>query len=137
MRRHRQHPPQAVRIDRDPSAEGRSGVHFQSGALGGAVLSWAEEQGVGFTKFVSYGNRVDLDEIDLLPYLAEDPETKVGALYIESVAEGRGLWMPCARSQRKPLVVIKSGRTPAGQRATLSHTGSMAGSDAVYDAALR
>lgn len=110
----------------------------QSGALGGAVLSWAEEQGMGFSKFLSYGNRVDLDEIDLLPYLAEDPETRVGALYIESVAAGRA-FLDAVRefTRHKPLVVIKSGRSQSGQRATLSHTGSMAGSDAVYDAALR
>ncbi len=110
----------------------------QSGALGGAVLSWAEEQGMGFSKFLSYGNRVDLDEIDLLPYLAEDPETRVGALYIESVAAGRA-FLDAVRefTRHKPLVVIKSGRSQSGQRATLSHTGSMAGSDAVYDTALR
>ena len=110
----------------------------QSGALGGAVLSWAEEQGLGFSKFVSYGNRADLDEIDLLPYLADDPETKVGALYIESVTDGRAFMHSMrAFTRRKPLVVIKPGRSQAGQRATLSHTGSLAGSDAVYDAALR
>jgi acetyl coenzyme A synthetase (ADP forming)-like protein len=110
----------------------------QSGALGGAVLSWAEEQGLGFSKFLSYGNRADLDEIDLLPYLAQDPETKVVALYIESVADGRAFMRAVHEFTRhKPLVVIKSGRTRSGQRATLSHTGSMAGADAVYDAALR
>jgi acyl-CoA synthetase (NDP forming) len=110
----------------------------QSGALGGAVLSWAEEQGMGFSKFLSYGNRVDLDEIDLLPYLAEDPETRVCALYIESVAAGRA-FLDAVRefTRHKPLVVIKSGRSQSGQRATLSHTGSMAGSDAVYGTALR
>jgi len=110
----------------------------QSGALGGAVLSWAEEQGMGFSKFLSYGNRVDLDEIDLLPYLAQDPETKVGALYIESVADGQRFMQAVREFTRcKPLVVIKSGRSQAGRRATLSHTGSMAGADAVYDAALK
>ena len=110
----------------------------QSGALGGAVLSWAEEQGLGFGKFVSYGNRLDLDEIDLLPYLAQDEETKVAALYIESVADGRAFMRSALEFTRhKPLVVIKSGRSQSGQRATLSHTGSMAGTDAVYDAALR
>jgi acyl-CoA synthetase (NDP forming) len=110
----------------------------QSGALGGAVLSWAEEQGMGISKFLSYGNRVDLDEIDLLPYLAEDPETRVAALYVESIAAGRP-FLDAVRefTRRKPLVVIKSGRSQSGQRATLSHTGSMAGSDAVCDAALR
>jgi acyl-CoA synthetase (NDP forming) len=110
----------------------------QSGALGGAVLSWAEEQGLGFAKFASYGNRADLDEIDLLPYLAEDPETQAAALYIESVPDGRRfLEAACAFTRVKPLVVIKSGRSQAGRRATMSHTGSLAGADAVYDAALK
>lgn len=110
----------------------------QSGALGGAVLSWAEEQGLGFSKFVSYGNRADLDEIDLLPYLAQDPQTSVVALYIESVADGRAFMRAVGEFTRhKPLVVIKAGCTRSGQRATLSHTGSMAGSNAVYDTVLR
>jgi acetate---CoA ligase (ADP-forming) len=110
----------------------------QSGAMGGAVLSWAEEQGLGFSKFLSYGNRADLDEIELLPFLAQDRETEVVALYIESVEDGRA-FLDAVRefTRHKPLVVIKSGRSQAGQRATLSHTGSMAGSDEVYDAALR
>ena len=109
----------------------------QSGALGGAVLSWAEEQGVGFSKFVSYGNAVDLTEVDFLDYLREDDETRVVALYIETVSDGRR-FMEAARklSAVKPLVVIKSGRSESGGRATQSHTGSMAGSDAVYEAAL-
>jgi acetyltransferase len=110
----------------------------QSGALGGAVLAWAEKQGVGFSKFVSYGNAADLNEIDFLEYLMEDDETKVAALYIETVSDGRG-FVEAARAltAQKPLVVIKSGRTRSGQRATLSHTGSMAGSDTVYDEAIR
>ncbi|MFC2108379.1 acetate--CoA ligase family protein [Candidatus Bipolaricaulota bacterium] len=109
----------------------------QSGALGGAVLSWAEEQGVGFSKFVSYGNAVDLTEVDFLDYLREDNETKVVALYIETVSDGRR-FMEAARklSAVKPLVVIKSGRSKSGERATQSHTGSMAGTDVVYEAAL-
>jgi acetyl coenzyme A synthetase (ADP forming)-like protein len=117
---------------------GETAFISQSGALGGAILSWAEEQGLGFSKFVSYGNRADLDERELLPYLARDPETRVVALYIESVANGREFMravQECAR--HKPVVVIKAGKSLAGQRATLSHTGSMAGSDAVYEAALR
>jgi acyl-CoA synthetase (NDP forming) len=110
----------------------------QSGALAGAVLSWAGEQGLGFSKFVSYGNRAGLDEIELLPYLATDPETRVVALYIESVADGRAFMDALAACAAvKPVVVIKSGRSGAGRRAALSHTGSLAGSDAVYDAAIR
>ena len=110
----------------------------QSGALGGAVLSWAEEQGVGFSKFVSYGNAVDLSEIDFLEYLRDDDETKVVALYIETVTNGRRFMEAATKlAAVKPLIVIKSGRSESGGRATQSHTGSMAGSDAVYEAALR
>ncbi len=117
---------------------GKTAFISQSGALGGAVLSWAEEQAVGISKFVSYGNRADLDEIELLPYLAEDPETEVAALYIETVADGRRFMEAVnAFCRVKPLVVIKSGRSSSGQRAALSHTGSLAGSDAIYDAALK
>ncbi len=117
---------------------GATALVSQSGALGGAILSWAEEQGLGFSKFVSYGNGADLDEAAFLRYLADDDDTRAVALYIESIADGREFMAALeACTRRKPVVVIKAGRTAAGQRAALSHTGSMAGSDAVYDAALR
>ncbi len=110
----------------------------QSGAIGGAILSWAEEQGVGFSKFVSYGNGADLTDVDFLDYLRGDDETKVVALYLETVSDGRAFLEVARRlTAVKPLVVIKAGRSAAGARATLSHTGSLAGSDAVYDAALK
>ena len=115
------------------------GVAFvsQSGALGGAVLSWAEEQGVGISTFVSYGNAADLTEVDFLDALREDDETHVVALYLETVSDGRRFMDAAARlTAVKPLVVIKSGRSESGGRATQSHTGSLAGADAVYDAAL-
>jgi acyl-CoA synthetase (NDP forming) len=110
----------------------------QSGALGGAVLSWAEEQGIGFSKFVSYGNGADLTDVDFLDALREDGETRVVALYVETVSDGRRFMQSARRlTAAKPLIVIKSGRSDSGGRATLSHTGSMAGTDAVFDAALR
>ncbi len=109
----------------------------QSGAVGGVFLAWAKEFGLGVSKFVSYGNGADLREVELLRYMADDPDTSVVALYIESTSNGPAFMEAIhACTQRKPLVVIKSGRTTSGQRATLSHTGSMAGADAVYDAAL-
>ncbi|MFW6135733.1 MAG: acetate--CoA ligase family protein [Chloroflexota bacterium] len=115
---------------------GSAAVVAQSGAVGGIVLAWAKAYGLGISKFVSYGNGADLTEIDFLRYLAEDRETEVVALYIESTADGRAFMEALgACTRRKPVVVIKAGRTEAGRRATLSHTGSMAGTDAVYDAA--
>lgn len=117
---------------------GKVALIAQSGAVGGVVLAWAKAYGLGISKFVSYGNGADLNEIDLLRYLASDPETEVVALYIESVTDGRAFMQAVQDCiSQKPVVVIKAGRTQAGQRATLSHTGSMAGSDAVYDAALQ
>jgi acetyltransferase len=110
----------------------------QSGALAGVVLGWAARDGLGISKFVSYGNRADVNEVDLLEYLAEDDATRVVGLYIETVSDGRGFMAAAAKcAARKPVIVIKAGRGASGQRATLSHTGSLAGSDAVYDAALR
>ncbi|MEA3376491.1 MAG: acetate--CoA ligase family protein [Chloroflexota bacterium] len=116
---------------------GGAAVVAQSGAIGGILLAWAKAYGLGISKFVSYGNGADLNEIDFLRYLAEDAETEVVALYIESTGDGRAFMEAVhACAQQKPVVAIKAGRTRAGQRATLSHTGSMAGADAVYEAAL-
>ncbi|MCX6028014.1 MAG: acetate--CoA ligase family protein [Chloroflexi bacterium] len=110
----------------------------QSGALAGVVLGWAARDGLGISKFVSYGNRADINEIHLLEYLAEDAETQVVGVYIETVSDGRAFMAAVARCAAvKPVIVIKAGRGESGQRATLSHTGSLAGSDAAYNAALR
>lgn len=117
---------------------GRVSLISQSGALAGVVLGWAARDGLGIAKFVSYGNRADVSEVDLLDYLADDDATAVVGVYIETVSDGRRFMAAAARcATRKPVVVIKAGRGESGQRATLSHTGSLAGSDAVYDAALR
>ena len=110
----------------------------QSGALGGAVLSWAEGQGVGFSKFVSYGNGADLTDVDFLDYLRDDPDSRVVCLYLETVSDGRRFLESASRlAEEKPLIVIKAGRSASGRRATLSHTGSLAGEDAIYEAAIR
>ncbi len=117
---------------------GNVAIVAQSGAVGGVLLAWAKQYGLGISKFISYGNGADLNEIDFLDYLADDPETAVIGLYIEAASGGREFMAAVRRcTARKPVVVIKAGRTRSGQRATLSHTGSLAGADAVYDAALR
>ena len=116
----------------------RGAVAFvsQSGALGAGILNYARAQGIGFTQFVSVGNRAGLDENDLLPALAEDPATRVILLYVEALAQGRR-FLTVARevSRRVPVLVIKSGRTPQGAQAALSHTGSLAQaqSDRLFD----
>lgn len=118
--------------------KGNTALISQSGAVGGNIMAWAKEQGLGISKFVSYGNGNDLNELEFLEFLKDDPETKVIAMYLENVKNGREFMQVLKEVTRvKPVVVIKSGRTGTGQRATLSHTGSMAGADAVYDAALR
>jgi acyl-CoA synthetase (NDP forming) len=110
----------------------------QSGALGGATLALAEERRFGFSKFVSYGNRCDVGDIELLSYLADDPQTRVIVLYIEGIDKGREFLLAArAASIKRPVVVIKSGRTQAGTRAASSHTGTLAGVDQIYEAAFR
>ncbi|MFO7849421.1 MAG: CoA-binding protein, partial [Spirochaetia bacterium] len=107
----------------------------QSGAVGGAVLAMAESRGIGFSKFISYGNCADLGEIQLLEYLEQDEETAAIALYIESLQEGRRFMETARRiGRKKPLILIKAGRTGSGARAAGSHTGSFAGSDEVFNA---
>lgn len=105
----------------------------QSGAFGVAMLDWAASLGVGISKFVSYGNMVDVNEIDLLEYLKDDPTTRMVIMYIEQTADGRKL-MEIARqiTMKKPVVAIKAGRTAEGAKAAASHTGALAGSDSVY-----
>lgn len=117
---------------------GHTAFITQSGALGGATLGLAEERGFGFSKFVSYGNRCDVGDIELLSDLADDPETRVIVLYIEGIDRGREfLRVAQAVSKKKPVVTIKSGRTEAGTRAASSHTGALAGIDQIYEAAFR
>ncbi len=110
----------------------------QSGTLGAAFSCWAEEEGIGISKCVNLGNKADLNELDFLRYFGEDKESRVIAFYIEGVSDGRK-FMDIASdiSKRKPLIALKGGRSPAGSRAVFSHTGSMAGSDAVFDAVFK
>jgi acetate---CoA ligase (ADP-forming) len=109
----------------------------QSGALGAGILRYGANEGIGFSRFVSVGNRAGVDENDLLTALDRDPRTRVILLYVESLANGRQ-FLETAReiTDRKPVLVIKSGRTTEGERAARSHTGSLArsGRDQVYDA---
>jgi acetyltransferase len=117
---------------------GNISIISQSGAVGGSFMALSADDGVGIAKFVSYGNGGDLTVLELLRYLKEDEKTRVIALYLETVPYGRE-FMQAIREvcAVKPVVIVKSGRTSTGQRAALSHTGSMAGADAVCDAALR
>lgn len=110
----------------------------QSGAVGSVILDWIASEGYGVSKFISYGNAVDLDETDFIEYLADDKSTDVICLYLEGVKNGRR-FMNISKStvKKKPIVVIKAGKTEEGIAAVHSHTGSLAGSDEIYDAAFK
>jgi acetyltransferase len=110
----------------------------QSGALCTAILDWAIGENVGFSKFVSLGNKADLSESDVMEYLSSDPETRVILGYVESIDDGiRFLRVSREVTARKPVILVKAGATAAGARAASSHTGSLAGSDRAYAAAFR
>ncbi|CAN5456000.1 bifunctional acetate--CoA ligase family protein/GNAT family N-acetyltransferase [soil metagenome] len=117
---------------------GRIAFVSQSGGLVTGVLDWARTHGIGFSKFISLGEGADVDFGDVLDYLASDPDTHAILLYIEDIRHARK-FMSAARAaaRSKPTLVIKSGRAPEGAKAAASHTGALAGSDAVYDAAIR
>jgi len=110
----------------------------QSGALCTAILDWAIGNDVGFSKFISLGNKADTSEVDFIEALAADPETRVIIGYIEGVENGQR-FMTAARaaSRVKPLIIVKSGGTAAGARAASSHTGTLAGSEKAFNAAFR
>jgi len=110
----------------------------QSGAVATSVLDWASSRGIGFSKVVSLGSMSDVDFGDMLDYLALDPYTSSILLYIEAVTHARKFLTAARMAARtKPVFVVKAGRSAAGAQAALSHTGALAGSDAVYDAAFR
>ena len=119
------------------AAPGEIAFVSQSGALVTAMLDWAAARGIGFSHFVSLGEHADVDFGDMLDYLGSDPHTRAILLYIESVEEARK-FMSAARAaaRNKPVIVVKAGRSAAGQAAAASHTGALAGSDAVFDAAI-
>jgi len=110
----------------------------QSGASGSAILDLAAEEGFGFSKFISYGNAINVDESDLIEYLGNDADTKVICLYVEGVKDGRKFLDTCKKvAAKKPIIAIKGGITEAGKKAALSHTGSLAGSAEVYFGAFK
>lgn len=114
------------------------GMLSQSGAIATAILDWARSINMGFSKFVSLGNMADLDEVDFLEYMGQDPETAIIVGYLESIAEGRRFMQVAERITRsKPLILLKVGTTRAGARAASSHTGALAASEAVVNAVFR
>ncbi|ASJ11401.1 acetate--CoA ligase family protein [Thermococcus thioreducens] len=115
---------------------GKIAFMSQSGAFGAAILDWAANHEIGMSKFISLGNMADLDESDFIAYLGEDEKTGVITGYIEGVKDGRKFFNVAKEvTLKKPIIVLKAGRTEAGAKAAASHTGSLAGSYKIYEAA--
>lgn len=121
-----------------PREPGNVAFISQSGSYTLLLVRAAAARGVRFSKVVSYGNASDLDEIDLLDYLADDPETEIIGAYLEGAKDGPGLVRVLSKAaSRKPVIVIKKGSTEAGKRGASTHTGALAGDDAVWDSMLK
>src|SRR5690349_17524447 len=110
----------------------------QSGAIAAAMVDWGAERAVGFSGIVSIGDQLDVDVADLLDYFALDDKTSAILLYVEAITDARKFMSAARAAARvKPVVVVKSGRMAQGARAAATHTGALAGADAVYDAAFQ
>ncbi|OGI15961.1 hypothetical protein A3K63_01225 [Candidatus Micrarchaeota archaeon RBG_16_49_10] len=120
---------------------GKGDISFvsQSGAVGSTMLDWLAEQGTGIGKFISYGNAMDITETDLIEYLGEDRDTRVIAVYLEGIKDsGKRFIEVCRRvSRKKPIIVLKAGKSEKGKKAVSSHTGSLAGSGNIYSGAFK
>ena len=121
-----------------PIKEGGVAILTQSGALGIAMIGRTAVENMGLSAIVSTGNKSDLDEAALLEYLEDHERTRVVLMYIEGIKNGENLIPVLKRiAKKKPLIVIKSGRSKRGAQAAASHTGSLAGSDAIFDAVMK
>ncbi len=121
-----------------PTEPGPVGFISQSGGNAGDMVYTSTPRGIRYSKVVSYGNATDINESELLEYLAEDPETEVITAYIEGVKDGRRFVSALRKAAAaKPVVVLKGGRTESGTRAVFSHTASLAGSSQVFDSLCR
>ncbi len=116
--------------------KGKIAIASQSGTVAAAMAEWSQRDGIGFSTFVSLGNKADVDEVDIINFFSEDENTEVIALYIEGVRDGRK-FMEAAKKCKKPIVVLKPGVTERGAKAVQSHTKSMAGRNEVFDAACK
>ncbi|MEJ8292348.1 acetate--CoA ligase family protein [Delftia tsuruhatensis] len=123
-------------LEMDEFPVGSIGVVSQSGGILGSLLSRAAARGIGLSKLISTSNEVDLELADFIDHLADDPATKVIALYVETVRNPARFRAACLKAARagKPVVAFKIGRSEAGAQAAVSHTGAMAGADSMYDA---
>ncbi len=118
--------------------QGSVALSSQSGGVGMAIVGFSRSHNMGVSAIVGLGNKSDIDEDDLLEFYAQDPNTKVIAMHVEDIKDGRAFVDAAKRvAKEKPVIVLKAGRTVQGARAAASHTGALAGVDQVYDAAFR
>lgn len=132
------HAPYNASFSAGTPKQGTIAFASQSGALMTGILDWSLMEKIGFSKFVSLGNKAHLDEADFIDAFGNDPDSTFILLYIESVVDGKKFMDACRRVvPHKPIFVVKSGVSEAGARAASSHTGSLAGSDTAYDVAFK
>lgn len=118
---------------------GQIALVSQSGAICAALVEDASAQGIGFSAVISLGNKAEMSEVDVLKILAEHKQTKVIVMYLEDMGDGQEFLKICkqiTKKLKKPVLVLKSGRSPEGAKAAMSHTGALMGSDEIYDAVL-
>jgi acetyltransferase len=127
----------ATFVDKVPKP-GKIAFLSQSGALGSAILDWAIHENIGFSNFVSVGSMIDVDFGDLIDYFGTDPQTRSILMYVEGITDARK-FMSAARhfARTKPIIVVKAGKFTESAKAVASHTGSLSGEDAIYDAAFK
>jgi len=117
---------------------GNIGYISQSGSVGSTIIDWLAEEHVGISKFISYENGMDVNECDLIEYLADDKRTKVITVFLEGVIDGkRFIKVSKKASKKKPIIILKGGRSITGARAVASHTGALAGSTKIYSAVFK
>ncbi len=112
---------------------GKISIIAQSGVLGNIFIDWGASQKIAFSKSITLGNKVDVDEVDMLEFLENDADTEVITLYLEGVKRGKKL-LEVLRNLTKPVIILKNGRSEIGSNAIKSHTGSIAGDDKIFDA---
>ncbi len=123
---------------RDLPRPGPVALISQSGAIAAGLIAWAAPRGIGFSGVISLGDAIDIDMGDCLAHFAGDPATSAIVLYAEGLTDARKFMAAASQAARmKPVIVLKAGRHLEGARAAATHTGALAGSDAVYDAAFR
>jgi acetyltransferase len=124
----------SVELLEESLTPGPLSIIAQSGVFGNILLDFLFQRGIYVSKAITLGNRIDVNECDMLDYLYDDPATKVIAIYLEGAADGERLHRTLARvTKKKPVIILKSGRTSEGKQATASHTGSLSGEDEIYN----